>query len=54
MSDAVVLGLQSSKSTVKLPVPTQTLTRWNAAMCLFHGAFTTITLIVGNTDLRVL
>ena len=38
---------------VQLPVPASKLTKWNAAMCLFHGIFATITLVVGNLDLRV-
>ena len=39
---------------VKLPVPESELTKWNAAMCIFHGVFAVITLAVGNLDLKVL
>jgi len=56
----MVLGLQSTPTGAQihpaptiLPVPTTTLTRWNVAMSIFHGVFAAITLIVGNTDLRV-
>lgn len=55
MSDAVHFGdsVTGPAKPVELPVPAQKLTRWNVAMCIFHGVFTTITLIVGNTDLKV-
>jgi len=38
---------------LKLPVNASKLTKWNAAMSLFHGVFAAITLAVGNTDLAV-
>jgi len=38
---------------LKLPVNASKLTKWNAAMSLFHGVFVVITLGAGNTDLNV-
>jgi len=39
--------------TVELPVPARKLTIMNALLCGFHATFATITLVVGNTDLKV-
>lgn len=48
--DAVVM---MPAKTVELPVPARTLTIMNGLLCGFHATFATITLVVGNTDLRV-
>jgi len=50
MGDAVVI---MPSKTVELPVPARTLTIMNALLCGFHATFATITLVVGNIDLRV-
>jgi len=38
---------------LELPVPARKLTIMNALLCGFHATFATITLVVGNTDLKV-
>jgi len=53
--DAHSLAVESitTDAPVELPVPARKLTKWNAAMAIFHGAFAAITLAMGNKDLKV-
>lgn len=40
-------------SAVALPVPARLLTKFNVAMCIFHGTLAAVTLGIGNKSLRV-
>jgi len=50
MGDAVVM---MPSKPLELPVPAKKLTIMNALCCGFHGLFVIVTLVAGNTELRV-
>ena len=53
VSGSHAMGIALTDAPVELPVPARKLTKWNIAMCIFHGFFGVITLVMGNLDLRV-
>ena len=53
VSGSHAMGIALTDAPVELPVPVRKLTKWNIAMCIFHGFFGVITLVIGNLDLRV-